>query len=56
MSRVDITLRGDDADWFREILDEKAADRNGNEPTNPEMLRMMMEEYHDPERTGGLHR
>lgn len=47
MVRVDVTLRGSDARWFLELKEEVAERRRGSEPSNPELVRLMMEQY-DP--------
>lgn len=53
--RARISLYGDDAEWFEELKDEIADRRNGNEPSNAETVRLMMEQYEaDSRRSGGL--
>lgn len=42
--RTDITLTGDDVEWFEEIREEIAAERNGNKPTKAETMRLLMQE------------
>jgi len=54
--REDITLYGDDADWFEDLKEARAELRGGNKPSNAEMLRLLMEEYDGPEVRGGLQR
>jgi hypothetical protein len=51
--RVQLTLRSDDADWWEDLREEVADRRDGNEPTNAEMARMMMEQF-EPDQRGGL--
>ena len=43
--RERISLYGDDADWFAELKEEVAERRNGHEPSNAEMTRILMEKY-----------
>jgi len=43
--RERISLYGDDAEWFAELKEEVAERRSGNEPSNAEMTRRLMEEY-----------
>lgn len=38
-----ITLRGDDADYFEEFKDQVAQARGGSEPSNAEVVRLMMQ-------------
>jgi len=45
MTREQLTLYGDDADWWRDLKEQVADRRNGNEPTNAELARLMMEDY-----------
>lgn len=45
MSRVQISLYGEDAEWFSEIREEVAERRDGNPPTRAELARMMMEQF-----------
>lgn len=47
--REQITLCGDDAEWFGEIKESIAADRGGKEPGNAETLRLLMAESDHPE-------
>ena len=42
--REQISLYGDDAEWFNERKQEVAAQRNGVEPSNAEMLRRLLEQ------------
>lgn len=51
--RERISLYGDDAEWFAELKAEVAQRRNGNEPSNAEMLRLLMEDE-GTSRRGGL--
>jgi len=51
--RERISLYGDDAEWFAELKAEVAERRNGNEPSNAEMLRLLMEDS-ETDRRGGL--
>jgi len=41
--RVDVTLRGDDAQWFERVREEIAEERNGNKPSRAETLRLLMQ-------------
>jgi len=43
--RERISLYGDDADWFAELKQEVSERRNGHEPSNAEMTRILMQEY-----------
>ena len=43
--RTQITLYGEDSEWFEEIRRQVAARRDGNPPSNAELLRKMMEAY-----------
>lgn len=43
--RVDITLTGDDAEWFEECREQVADDRGGRPPGNAELTRRLMEEF-----------
>lgn len=45
MSRVQIALYGDDAEWFQELKANVAERRDGTEPSNPEVVRLMMEQF-----------
>ncbi|WP_436924964.1 hypothetical protein [Halosimplex amylolyticum] len=54
--RTDITLRGDDSEQFEKLKKARAEKRHGNEPSNAEMLRLLMEDYDGPEVRGGLTR
>lgn len=54
--RADITLYGDDAEQFEKLKEARAEMRHGNEPSNAEMLRLLMEDYNGPEVRGGLTR
>lgn len=45
MTRKQITLYGDDAEWFEELQSDVADDRNGNEPSNAELTRLMMQRF-----------
>lgn len=47
MSRVQVTLYGDDADWFGEMRERVGEKRDGNLPSRAELQRMMMEQF-DP--------
>lgn len=47
MTRERITLSGDDAEWFRDIRQTIAKRRDGYQPTNAEVARLMMEDYDD---------
>ena len=38
-----ITLYGDEIDWFPEVKRDIAQDRNGVEPPNPEAVQKLME-------------
>lgn len=44
MSEMHATLYGEDAEWFEELKQEVAERRNGSEPSNAEMLRILMEQ------------
>lgn len=51
----DISLYGSDAEQFREIRERVAQARDGNEPSNAEVVRLLMQEAGtDP--PGGLPR
>lgn len=43
MSEVHITLYGDDAAWFQEMKRRITEDRDGNEPSNAEVARLLMQ-------------
>lgn len=45
MTREQLTLYGDDAEWFRSIKQEIADQRAGNEPSNAETARLMMQGF-----------
>lgn len=45
MSRVQIALHGDDAEWFYELKAKVAEKRDGTEPSNPEVVRLMTEQF-----------
>lgn len=45
MTRTQITVRGDDTEQFEEIREEISDARDGNDPTNAETLRMMMQAW-----------
>jgi hypothetical protein len=45
--RTQITLYSDDSEWFEEIKERIAERRDGTEPSNAELLRLMMDQY-DP--------
>lgn len=45
MNKVEITLRGDDAKWFRELKQEESDARRGSAPSNAELVRLFMREY-----------
>ncbi|WP_176696670.1 hypothetical protein [Haloparvum sedimenti] len=45
MSRTQVTLRGGDTEQFEEIRSEIADARGGNEPSNAETLRMLMQAW-----------
>jgi len=49
--RVNITLYSDDAERFQEVKQRIANQRNGAEPSNSEVVRLLMDETEDP---GGL--
>jgi hypothetical protein len=51
--RERISLYGDDAEWFAELKEEVAERRNGNEPSNAEMLRRLLEQT-ETDDCGGL--
>lgn len=42
--RIDITLRGDDAEWFEDRRETAGERRNGNEPNRAEYLRLLLED------------
>lgn len=42
--RTDITLTGDDVEWFEQVREEIAAERNGNKPTKPETVRLLLQD------------
>lgn len=44
MSRVQITLYGDDSEWFEEKKQEVAKRRGGNAPSNAEFVRLLLQE------------
>jgi len=39
-----ITLYGDESEWFQDIKADIARDRNGVEPSNAEAVRKLMEQ------------
>jgi len=41
---VQITLRSDDAEQFEDLRDRLAEQRDGNEPSRPETVRLLMQE------------
>jgi len=41
--RVDVTLRGDDAEWFEKVREQIAEQRDGNKPSRAETLRLLMQ-------------
>lgn len=43
MTEVHITLYGDDAEWFEEKKERIAERRDGNEPANAELVRLLMQ-------------
>jgi hypothetical protein len=43
--RVQITLYGDDARWFLDLQEQIAEQRDGTEPANAEVARLMMEQF-----------
>jgi hypothetical protein len=43
--RTQITLYGDDSEWFEDLKEDVADHRDGNEPTNAELARLMMEQF-----------
>jgi hypothetical protein len=45
MSREQITLYGDDAAWFREVRDDLSPDRDGQQLSNPETIRRLLDLY-----------
>jgi len=47
MPRCQITLQGDDADRFTDTAERVAELRGGAEPSNAEIVRMMMDQF-DP--------
>lgn len=47
MVRTQITLYGDDAEWFEKLREQVAEQRDGNEPKRAEVARLMMEQF-DP--------
>lgn len=52
--RTQITLYGDDSEWFEDYKQEVAEQRDGNEPSNAELLRMMMQRFDASEGSSGL--
>jgi len=52
MSRTQITLRNDDAEWFEDLKEQVAEARDGNKPTNAEIQRLMMQQFDPPEVAG----
>jgi len=56
MTREDITLRGADAEWFRDLKEDVTERRDGHEPTNSEVARLMMEQFEPAADRGGLRR
>lgn len=50
---VDISLYGDDAEQFREIKSRIEEARGGNEPTNAEVVRLLMQEAGSDRVPGG---
>ena len=45
MSREQVTLYGDDAEWFRSLREQVADKRSGTEPSNAELARLMMQRF-----------
>ena len=41
--KTQITLRGDDSDQFEKLRDRIAEDRPGSEPSNAEVVRVLMD-------------
>jgi len=41
--RIDVTLRGDDAQWFEQVREQIAQERDGNKPSRAETLRLLMQ-------------
>ena len=39
-----ITLYGDESEWFQDVKENIARNRNGVEPSNAEVVRRLMEE------------
>lgn len=47
-TRESIDLYGQDAEWFQDLKGRITDQRGGHEPTNSEVLRMMMTQF-DPD-------
>jgi hypothetical protein len=43
--RKQITLYGEDSEWFEDLQEEVGELRDGNEPANAELVRMMMQQF-----------
>ncbi len=43
MPEVHVTLYGDDAKWFEDTKRRVTEDRDGNEPGNAEMVRLLLQ-------------
>lgn len=43
--RTQITLYGEDSEWFEELREQIGERRDGNSPSNAETVRRMMEEF-----------
>jgi len=46
--RTQITLYGEDSEWFEDLKEDVGEQRDGNEPANAELARMMMQQF-DPD-------
>lgn len=44
MTRTDVTLRGEDAEWFEDRRKQAAQRRDGHAPNRSEYLRMLLED------------
>lgn len=45
MVRTQISLYGDDAEWFEDLREQLAEKRDGNTPSRAETARRMMEQF-----------
>jgi len=43
--RTQVTLYAEDSEWFEDLKEDVGEQRDGNEPTNAELLRLMMQQF-----------